>query len=317
MSKILFWKVTKAQYESLPESKLTDDALYFLTDEPKIHFNDITYGVNLENTTHLESGSYDAATRTIKLTMTDGSVKPIVLPEADGTNAGLMSSGNFTKLGKIDDTLLQKVVTDTIADAESASNTKIPTEKSVATLCNTILESAKALANGAGHSLTYTPKTDDEAVMQLKLLDKEGTELSSIDLHKDNFMSNFVQRTATEEDVTAGHAKAIGDPLLEVTMVNGDKFYVDLSGLVDIYKGNTTSDKGIIITVNDYIISAELKLDATTQAKQSVKLAVGANGVSADLAIDSAANDASSAKIEKNSSNGGISVSLNWKEVTA
>ena len=316
MSKILFWKVTKAQYESLPESKLTDDALYFLTDEPKIHFNDITYGVNPEDTIHLESGSYDAATRTIKLTMTDGSVKPIILPEADGTNAGLMSSENFTKLGKVDDSLLQKVVTNTIADAESASDTKIPTEKSVATLCNTILESAKALADGAAHS-PYTPKTDDESVMQLKLLDKEGSELSSIDLHKDNFMSNFVQRAATEEDVTAGHATAIGDPLLEVTMVSGDKFYVDLSGLVDIYKGNTISDKGIIVTVNDYTISAELKLDATTQAKQSVKLAVGANGVSADLAIDSAANDASSAKIEKNSSNGGISVSLNWKEVTA
>lgn len=314
---IKFWKVTDAQYKALPESKLTDNALYFITDKPYIHLNDQVYGVAGVDIAGISSVAYNAATRVMTFTLTNGESKTVTLTLADATNPGLMSSADFTKLSKVDNSLLQKIVTTSIAAAASAADTKLPTEKAVATLCDTVLASATALASAAGHSLTYVADTNDPALMKLSLLNKAGTIISTVNLNKDNFMSNFIQREATQADVTAGHATAVGDPLLEVTMSNGDKFYVDLKGLVDIYKGNATSDKGVIVTVNGYTISAELKIDTAAQATKAVKLVVGANGVSADINIDTAAQNASSAKIVKNATTGALSVNLEWTDVTA
>ena len=302
---IKFWKVTDAQYKALPESKLTDNALYFITDKPYIHLNDQVYGVAGVDIAGINSVAYNAATRVMTFTLTNGKSKTVTLTLADATNPGLMSATDFTKLSKVDNSLLQKIVTTSIAAAASAADTKLPTEKAVATLCNTVLASATALASAAGHRLTYVADTNDPALMKLNLLNKAGTIISTVNLNKDNFMSNFIQRKATQADVTAGHATAVGDPLLEVTMSNRDKFYVDLKGLVDIYKGNATSDKGVIVTVN------------AAQATKAVKLVVGANGVSADINIDTAAQNASSAKIVKNATTGALSVNLEWTYVTA
>lgn len=161
------------------------------------------------------------------------------------------------------------------------ADTALPTTKAVV---DYISDSTGGLAN----NMTYTVKSGDSTKMELKLLAVDGSVLSTVELDKENFLSQFIKREATEEDHTADSSIAVGDPILVVTTVNGAVFRVNLKSLVDVYTGQATDS--ITTTVDGYNVKADLRLDSTTQASSPVKLTVGSNGLSADLSINSTTN---------------------------
>lgn len=172
-------------------------------------------------------------------------------------------------------------------------DTALPTTKAVV---DYISESTQGLAN----SMTYTVKSGDSTKMELKLIAVDGSTLSTIELDKENFISQFVKREATEADHTADSSIAVGDPILVVTTVNGVVFRVNLKSLVDVYTGQATNS--ITTTVEGYTIKSDLKLDSTTQSSSPVKLTIGSNGLSADLSINSTKNGANGITLSKDGS---------------
>lgn len=159
----------------------------------------------------------------------------------------------------------------------------LPTTKAV-------VDYVKAATDGVANSMTYTAKDGDASKMELKLIAVDGSTLSTIELDKENFLSNFVKRTATAEDVAADSSIAEGDPILVVTLVNGDVFRVNLKSLVDVYTG--VANKAITTSVDGYVVKAQLNIDSAANTASAVKLTEGDNGLSAALAIDSAKNGA-------------------------
>ena len=172
-------------------------------------------------------------------------------------------------------------------------DTALPTTKAVV---DYISESTQGLAN----SMTYTVKSGDSTKMELKLIAVDGSTLSTIELDKENFISQFVKIEATEADHTADSSIAVGDPILVVTTVNGVVFRVNLKSLVDVYTGQATNS--ITTTVEGYTIKSDLKLDSTTQSSSPVKLTIGSNGLSADLSINSTKNGANGITLSKDGS---------------
>lgn len=172
-------------------------------------------------------------------------------------------------------------------------DTALPTTKAVV---DYISESTQGLAN----SMTYTVKSGNSTKMELKLIAVDGSTLSTIELDKENFISQFVKREATESDHTADSSIAVGDPILVVTTVNGVVFRVNLKSLVDVYTGQATNS--ITTTVEGYTIKSDLRLDSTTQSSSPVKLTIGSNGLSADLSINSTKNGANGITLSKDGS---------------
>lgn len=184
-----------------------------------------------------------------------------------------------------------KTVSTTIASP--GVDTALPTTKAVV---DYISKSTQGLAN----NMTYTVKSGDSTKMELKLIAVDGSTLSTIELDKENFISQFVKREATDNDHTADSSIAVGDPILVVTTVNGVVFRVNLKSLVDVYTGQATNS--ITTTVEGYTIKSDLKLDSTTQSSSPVKLTIGSNGLSADLSINSTKNGANGITLSKDGS---------------
>lgn len=204
------------------------------------------------------------------------------------------ANANSTAISTLDTAVSafkNKTVSTTIASP--GVDTALPTTKAVV---DYISESTQGLAN----NMTYTVKSGDSTKMELKLIAVNGSTLSTIELDKENFISQFVKREATEADHTADSSIAVGDPILVVTTVNGVVFRVNLKSLVDVYTGQATNS--ITTTVEGYTIKSDLKLDSTTQSSSPVKLTIGSNGLSADLSINSTKNGANGITLSKDGS---------------
>lgn len=207
---------------------------------------------------------------------------------------GDKANANSTAISALDTAVSafkNKTVSTTIASP--GVDTALPTTKAVV---DYISKSTQGLAN----NMTYTVKSGDSTKMELKLIAVDGSTLSTIELDKENFISQFVKREATEADHTADSSIAVGDPILVVTTVNGVVFRVNLKSLVDVYTGQATNS--ITTTVEGYTIKSDLKLDSTTQSSSPVKLTIGSNGLSADLSINSTKNGANGITLSKDGS---------------
>lgn len=205
------------------------------------------------------------------------------------------ANANSTAISALDTAVSafkNKTVSTTIA-SPGVVDTALPTTKAVV---DYIFKSTQGLAN----NMTYTVKSGDSTKMELKLIAVDGSTLSTIELDKENFISQFVKREATEADHTADSSIAVGDPILVVTTVNGVVFRVNLKSLVDVYTGQDTNS--ITTTVEGYTIKSDLKLDSTTQSSSPVKLTIGSNGLSADLSINSTKNGANGITLSKDGS---------------
>lgn len=246
---------------------------------------------------------------------------------SDRTSAVSGVDSKVSALGTAVSAFKNKTVSTTLS--KPGNGTSLPTTKAV-------IDYVSSSTDGLAKSMTYTVKSGDPTKMELKLLAANGNTLSTVELDKENFISQFVKREATSEDHAADDSIAVGDPILVVTTVNGAVFRVNLKSLVDVYTGQSTNS--ITTTVTGYNVKADLKLDSATQNNSPVKLSVGSNGLSADVLINSTSNGtkgisltktgsglAAELKIDsaKNTSNGvsmsvgsnGLSMGIVWTEL--
>jgi hypothetical protein len=150
---------------------------------------------------------------------------------------------------------------------------------------------------------TYYTRSANPEQFALVGKDAEGTIVTSVNLDRENFMSAFDYRDATQEDVDAGHATAVGDKLLVVTMTNGAKFYVDVTELMNIYTGDV--DGAMTVTVTGDKIKATLALD---NSSKTVALTQTTTGLKADVII----KDQSSQSVFLEKTNDGLAVQSRW-----
>lgn len=263
----------------------------------------------------------DAATAlTGRVTTAEGKIA------ANETNIS-QNASDISALSTAVDAFKNKTVATSVTTP--GSDTALPTTKAV-------VDYIKSATDGVANRMTYTAKAGDDSKMELKLIAVDDSVLSTIEMDKENFLSGFVKREATAEDVAADGTLTLGDPILVVTLTNGNVFRVSLKSLVDVYTGQTTNS--IVTTVDGYKVKSELKLDSTTQNSNAVKLAVGTNGLSADLSLDATKNGANGVNLSKsgdglaaalkidtatNAANGvevtvganGLSVGITWTEL--
>lgn len=207
---------------------------------------------------------------------------------------------NATSISNLD-TAVADFKNKSVGTAISApgSDEILPTTKAV-------VDYVVAATNGVAKSMTYAAKDGDASKMELKLIAVDNSVLSTIELDKENFLSSFVKREATAEDAAADASITAGDPILVVTMTNGDVFRVNLKALVDVYTG--VANQAITTDVEGYVVKATLNIDSAADTASAVKLSVGDNGLSAALAIDSTKNGANGVTLAQDGN--GISASL-------
>ena len=231
-------------------------------------------------------------------------IEDIVKKEiSDRTSSDSALDGKITTLDTSVTQFKGKTVSTTLS--KPGNNTSLPTTKAV-------IDYITTSTNGLANSMTYTAKGGDPTKMELKLISVYGSTLSTIELDKENFISNFEKREATSEDHSAEPSINEGDPILVVTTVNGQVFRVNLKELVDVYTGQNTNS--INTTISGYTVKADLKLDSGTQNSSPVKLAVGSNGLSADLSINATSNGTKGITLSKTGK--GLAAELKIDETT-
>lgn len=231
-------------------------------------------------------------------------IEDIVKKEiSDRTGGDSTLDGKITALDTAVSQFKNKTVSATLN--KPGNDTSLPTTKAVVDYITTS-------TNGLANSMTYAAKSGDPTKMELKLISVDGSTLSTVELDKENFISNFEKREATSGDHSADPSINEGDPILVVTTVNGQIFRVNLKELVDVYTGQATNS--INTTVSGYTIKADLKLDSATQNNNPVKLSVGSNGLSADLDINSSTNGTKGITLTKSGS--GIAAELKIDSAT-
>jgi hypothetical protein len=262
---------------------------------------------------------------TMTFIFTDGRELEISFSDASEEGSGLMSKEDKERLDSLWSNLGNKKVVATIKepdpedpnefimrerslkfsiDPSKLSNDNIPSEVAVAKLLN---DMAKEFFGNVRYE--QKPGAGNENLMEMKFYNTNDELLSTIELAKENFLSSVRKYSATQSDVDAGYAQAVGDPILEFTLTNGESIRIDLIELVDNYSGNETDS--ISVNINDYVITADLKISSSRGNvllsvvndgllaqmqminSESVKLSNTDNGeLKADVIIDSNRNSA-------------------------
>ena len=130
-------------------------------------------------------------------------------------------------------------------------------------LGKTYMVSLEDIRNEIKNAAFSLEKGDEEnSLIPIYLKDGLGNILSTIQLETENYLSGVEQRLATEDDVSGAASKGItiaeGQAILVLSLINGEKFYIDLSKFVDIYTGTNTDT--VNVSVDGYTISADVLL---------------------------------------------------------
>lgn len=111
--------------------------------------------------------------------------------------------------------------------------------------------------------------------------DKNGNELTSIQLDEDTKIISFQRHEATQEDVLNGYASQIGELCLVLKTSRDEQFWININDL--ILTGQETNT--IYTQVVDSKIASTVKVNNSITTK-SVRLNITDNGLSADLIIN-------------------------------
>lgn len=225
----------------------------------------------------------------------------ITVTDTDGALSALYEK---QKIAKIDNSLLEVVLVKTLREAAQATDNNIVTEKGIRTVVDLLLESIKTLNDGT--VVDFDTEAIEGQPDKFKLVGKnaEGTNVTSVDLDRENFMSAFTYRDAVEADATAdetGNTK-VGDKLLIVTMTNGSTFTVNLTELVNIYVGETAD--AVTVTVTGDKIKAALKIENS----KSIKLTQTTTGLKAEIILA----DQSDKSFSLEETDNGVAVAARW-----
>lgn len=229
---IRFEQMTLSEYQALEKKR--GGTVYFISDKPFIYLGNRRYGVDMEpGEVPIVSLVYDKDHMLLSYKKADGSdIQHIHLGPADEEYPGMMSVESYTDLQMLKEAL------------DGIVNVKKFVKKKVAQ---------------AGFYLQWGKAKNGKKPLQL--LDKNGSVISFVKVPVENFLSEAETKIADEEDVTASkNMVELGHTILILTLTSGDKVYVDLHQLVDVYTGEDSDS--VTTTVTNNKVKSELKVSA-------------------------------------------------------
>lgn len=228
-----FVSTTSDEYALLSEKDPT--TVYFLTDLPYIYLNGVRYGANIKpGDNPIISLEYDEQKMTLTYKTLEGSSINIVLGPADETKPGMMSIETYVDIQN-----LKKAVGD------------------IDNVAGYVDEHIENAVNEAGFKLEYGK--EENGKKPLNLINKNGEIISTVLVDVENYLQFVECRIATEQDIQDSHGQVkAGEQILILTLVSGDRVFVSLNNLVDIYTGGETHS--IKTSVDSGIITSDLKI---------------------------------------------------------
>ena len=251
---IKFQNLTLAEYMNIPTKD--PGTLYFITDVPYIYLGSRRYGVNIEpGDAPIVSLVYDPDTMTLAYKKSDESdIRIIALGPASATTNGMMSKEQYSDLKSLK-TALDDIISikDYVGSQVSKAAIKLEWGETVGTV--------------------------------RKLLLKNGFNdiLSTVEVATENYLSFAVNKVASASDVEAAAEQGViiseGQQILILTLTSGDKVYVSLQDLVDVYAGKNTASINVTISKTNEV-SADLNISS-----EDKMLYIYKDGLSSNLQI--------------------------------
>ena len=208
-----------------------ENTVYFITDKPFIYLNGVRYGVNIRpGEFPIVSLIYDEDCMRLYYKKADGSdIMPLELGAVSEERNGMLTKEQYIEILK-----LKRAIGDIVSVSEYVETQ--------------LLRAAFSLEKGL--------PVDNQVPLYLK--NGAGNTLSTVWLDKEDYLAFAQQRAATKEDVDAAASQGMnvreGEALLILTLVSGDKVYVSLSEVADIYTGVDTNT--IHVSIDKYQVSA-------------------------------------------------------------
>lgn len=248
---IKFQNLTLAEYLNIPIKD--PGTLYFISDVPYIFLGSRRYGVNVEpGDAPIVSLVYDPETTTLAYKRSDESdIKLISLGPASSTANGMMSKEQYIELETLKNAL------DGIVNVKDYVGTQV---------------SKAAIKLEWGETVGTTRK--------LLLKNALNDILSTVDVDAENYLNFATSKVAEAEDVQAAAAQGVtiieGQQILILTLTSGDKVYVSLQDLVDVYTGRNTKSINVSISKSNEI-SADLNISSEDKMLYVYKDGLGSN----------------------------------------
>lgn len=232
---IKFDQMTLSQYQAL-ETK-DPSTLYFITDKPYIYLGGTRYGVDMNpGEVPIVSLVYDADHMLLSYKKADGSdIQQIHMGPANEDTPGMMSTETYIELQEL------KKALDGIVNVKEYIAEEV---------------------SKAAFSIEFGDESNGTKPLNLK--NGKGDIISSVNIDVESYLEFGVSKIADAQDVEdSGGAVQEGHQILVLTLTSGNKIYVDLNQLVDVYTGLNT--KSITLSVSNNQISADLNISKDDQ----------------------------------------------------
>lgn len=232
---IKFDQMTLSQYQAL-ETK-DPSTLYFITDKPYIYLGGTRYGVDMSpGEVPIVSLVYDADHMLLSYKKADGSdIQQIHMGPADENTPGMMSTETYIELQGL------KKALDGIVNVKEYIAEEV---------------------SKAAFSIEFGDESNGTKPLNLK--NGKGDIISSVNIDVESYLEFGVSKIADAQDVEdSGGTVQEGHQILVLTLTSGNKIYVDLNQLVDVYTGLNT--KSITLSVSNNQISADLNISKDDQ----------------------------------------------------
>lgn len=232
---IKFDQMTLSQYQAL-ETK-DPSTLYFITDKPYIYLGGTRYGVDMNpGEVPIVSLVYDADHMLLSYKKADGSdIQQIHMGPANEDTPGMMSTETYIELQEL------KKALDGIVNVKEYIAEEV---------------------SKAAFSIEFGDESNGTKPLNLK--NGKGDIISSVNIDVESYLKFGVSKIADAQDVEdSGGVVQEGHQILVLTLTSGNKIYVDLNQLVDVYTGLNT--KSITLSVSNNQISADLNISEDDQ----------------------------------------------------
>ena len=232
---IKFDQMTLSQYQAL-ETK-DPSTLYFITDKPYIYLGGTRYGVDMNpGEVPIVSLVYDADHMLLSYKKADGSdIQQIHMGPANEDTPGMMSTETYIELQEL------KKALDGIVNVKEYIAEEV---------------------SKAAFSIEFGDESNGTKPLNLK--NGKGDIISSVNIDVESYLEFGVSKIADAQDVEdSGGTVQEGHQILVLTLTSGNKIYVDLNQLVDVYTGLNT--KSITLSVSNNQISADLNISEDDQ----------------------------------------------------
>lgn len=232
---IKFDQMTLSQYQAL-ETK-DPSTLYFITDKPYIYLGGTRYGVDMNpGEVPIVSLVYDTDHMLLSYKKADGSdIQQIHMGPADENTPGMMSTETYIELQEL------KKALDGIVNVKEYIAEEV---------------------SKAAFSIEFGDESNGTKPLNLK--NGKGDIISSVNIDVESYLEFGVSKIADAQDVEdSGGTVQEGHQILVLTLTSGNKIYIDLNQLVDVYTGLNT--KSITLSVSNNQISADLNISKDDQ----------------------------------------------------